>query len=248
MATLGLLSEDGLGYRSSWFPSLLPLPGQRQPLVPDAPPARRSSSKPRSRGAQKPASPASEDAEVVSRVKQGDERAARALFLRLHPTVISIVRGHLPKRTQEEDLTQAVFAKVFSKLDQFSGLVPLEHWVSRIAVNTCINQLKHEKVRPELRMSDLSEEQESVVQQLATSDDAHPDDNAAHACEMVQELLSHLRPEDQRVLRLLHLEERSVAEISRRTGWSVSCVKVRAFRARARMRTLWDTLYRDNAW
>lgn len=226
MATIGLLSEDGLGYRNSWASSC-PVEVTRRGTEPAKPVG----------------TPFSDDADWVWRIQQGDESAARDLFLRLHPTVIGIIRGHLPRRTQEEDLVQAIFTKIFTKLDQFSGLVPLEHWVSRIAVNTCINQLKHEKVRPELRLSDLSEEQEAVVQQLAVSESQLPDDQSTHNCELVDDLLARLRPEERLVLTLLHLEERSAEEISRRTGWSVSCVKVRAFRARAKMRKLWDKLY-----
>ncbi len=226
MATIGLLSEDGLGYRNSWVSSC-PVETHRR-VAPPAPPA---------------ATPFSDDADWVWRVRQGDQEAASDLFQRLHPTVIGIVRGHLPRRTLEEDLVQAVFTKVFTKLEQFSGLVPLEHWVSRIAVNTCINQLKHEKVRPELRLSDLSEEQEAVVQQMAISESEQHDDQTGYNCELVDDLLARLRPEERLVLTLLHLEEISAEEISRRTGWSISCVKVRAFRARAKMRKLWDKLY-----
>jgi RNA polymerase sigma-70 factor (ECF subfamily) len=91
---------------------------------------------------------------ALEQVRAGDEDAARVLVERLYPTVLRMVRSHLPRRTQEEDLAQAVFAKVFAKLGQFSGRVPLEHWVARNAINTCLNQLKHELVRPELRMSD----------------------------------------------------------------------------------------------
>ena len=233
MATIGLLSEDGLGYRNIWISSCVGGFGSMgsRPAVKE-----------------EPAPQNSDDADWISRIQQGDEDAARDLFLRLYPTVISIVRGHRARRTLEEDLTQAVFAKVFAKLSQFSGLVPLEHWVSRIAVNTCINQLKHEKVRPELRMSDLSEEQEAVAQQLAVTEGDLPDSQATGARELVEELLSRLRPEERLVLTLLHLEERSAEEISRRTGWSISCVKVRAFRARAKMRTLWESLYPTGVW
>lgn len=226
MATIGLLSEDGLGYRNSWTSSSQ-VAGHGRGIQPAKPAV----------------APFSDDADWVWRIQQGDEQAAQDLFQRLHPTVIGIIRGHLPRRTQEEDLVQAIFTKIFTKLDQFSGLVPLEHWVSRIAVNTCINQIKHEKVRPELRLSDLSEEQEAVVQQLAVSESQLPDDQSTHNCELVDDLLARLRPEERLVLTLLHLEERSAEEISRRTGWSISCVKVRAFRARAKMRKLWDKLY-----
>ena len=46
------------------------------------------------------------------------EAAARALFNHLFPLVIKVVRAHLPRRTSEEDLVQAVFMKLFAKLDQ----------------------------------------------------------------------------------------------------------------------------------
>jgi RNA polymerase sigma-70 factor (ECF subfamily) len=185
------------------------------------------------------------DKEWIERVRQGDEDAARSLIQRLYPTVIKSVRYHLPRRTSEEDLAQAVFLKVFKNLDQYSGLVPLEHWVSRIAVNTCINQLKHEHVRPEWRMSDLSEEQETVVQQLAATHDPLPDDQSAVARELVEALLARLKPAERMVVTLLHLEERSVKEVSQLTGWSISLVKVRAFRARHRMRELWREMFQE---
>jgi RNA polymerase sigma-70 factor (ECF subfamily) len=53
---------------------------------------------------------------------------------------------------------------------------------------------------------------------------------------MVEKLLSLLSPDDRLVITLLDLQERSVAEISALTGWSQSLVKVRAFRARRKMR------------
>ena len=186
-----------------------------------------------------------DDKKWLERVQQGDEDAARSLVQRLYPTVIKSVRYHLPRRTSEEDLAQAVFLKIFKNLDQYSGLVPLEHWVSRIAVNTCINQLKHEHVRPEWRMSDLSEEQETVVQQLASTHDPLPDEQKAMARELVEALMARLKPAERLIIQLLHLEERSVKEVSQLTGWSVSLVKVRAFRARNRMRTIWREMFKE---
>jgi RNA polymerase sigma-70 factor (ECF subfamily) len=142
-------------------------------------------------------------------------------------------------------MAQTVFAKIFKKLNQFSGLVPLEHWVSRIAINTCLTQLQHEAVRPELRMSDLSEEQEAVVQHLARSEDDVPGQHSQDARELLEKLMARLKPDERLIVTLRHLEERSNEEISRLTGWSVPVVKVRAFRARQRMRLLWDRLFKE---
>ncbi len=129
-----------------------------------------------------------------------------------------------------------IFIKIFQKLPQFSGKVPLEHWVSRVAINTCLNQIQSEKVRPEFRHADLSEEEVAVVQNLAsTSEEVGPDRNFA-ARDLVEHLLAALKPAERLVIDLLYLQQLSVAEIHARTGWSASLVKVRAFRARQKMR------------
>ena len=182
----------------------------------------------------------------VRSVQQGDEAAARALFNHLFPLVIKIVRAHLPRRTSEEDLVQTVFMKLFAKLDQFSGRVPLEHWVSRIAVNACLNQISTERVRPELRWADLSEAEERVLQSLAsTTDDLEPSHNLASR-ELVDKLLERLSPADRLVITLMHLEGRTVEEVRQITGWNASLIKVRAFRARRKMKKHLETLLEGN--
>ena len=172
----------------------------------------------------------------VARVRQGDEGAARELLTHLQPLVLKLVRSHLPRRTSEEDMVQAVFVKVFTRLSQFSGAVPLEHWVSRIAVNTCIHQISKERVRPEIRYADLSEEEEQVVQTLASSaEDLGPAQSIA-SHELVTKLLSLLSAPDRLVITLMHLEGRTVEEVRQITGWNKSVIKVRAFRARRKLR------------
>ena len=182
----------------------------------------------------------------VARVRDGDGEAARELLQHLYPLVISIVRGHLPRRTGEEDLAQTIFMKVFAKLDQFSGTVPLEHWVSRIAVNTCLNALQAEKIRPELRWADLSEEEEHVIQNLASTGEEVDPDHGFAARELVDKLLERLAPADRLVLQLLHLEGRSVEEVRERTGWGASMIKVRAFRARRKLKKHLTVLMKEH--
>ncbi len=178
--------------------------------------------------------------ELVAAARRHDESAAREIMRRLYPLVLKLVRSHRPRRTAEEDLCQMIFIKIFQKLDQFSGKVPLEHWVSRIAVNTCINQIQSERVRPEFRHADLSEEEVAVVHNLAaTADELGPDRTLA-ARDLVERLLDALGPAERLVIDLLYLQQRSVAEIQALTGWGASLVKVRAFRARQKMKQQLD--------
>jgi RNA polymerase sigma-70 factor (ECF subfamily) len=129
-----------------------------------------------------------------------------------------------------------IFIKVFQKLSQFSGKVPLEHWVSRIAVNTCLNQIEAEKARPELRYADLSEEEQAVVENLAASARELAPDERLASRQLVEHLLGLLKPVERLAIDLLYLQGRSVEEIRKITGWSVALIKVRAFRARQKMK------------
>ena len=173
---------------------------------------------------------------LADRACQGDDDAARELIRQLYPLVAKIVRGYRPRRTAEEDLSQMIFIKVFRNLRQYSGKAPLSHWVSRIAVNTCRNQLASEKARPELRQADLSEEQSSMLENLAASDETLAPDRKLAARDLVDKLLAMLKPVERLVIDMLYLQARSVAEVQNLTGWSAATIKIRAFRARQKLR------------
>ncbi len=173
---------------------------------------------------------------LVEAALRNDDEAACELVRRLYPLVAKLVRAHRPRRTAEEDLCQMIFIKVFQKLSQFSGKVPLGHWVSRIAVNTCLNQIEAEKARPELRYADLSEEEQAVVENLATSARELAPDERLASRQLVEHLLGLLKPVERLAIDLLYLQGRSVEEIRKITGWSAALVKVRTFRARQKMK------------
>lgn len=173
---------------------------------------------------------------LVDRARDGDERAARELIAELYPLVAKIARAHRPRRVAEEDLCQMIFVKVFRNIAQYSGKAAFSHWVSRIAVNECRNQLAAEKARPELRHADLSEEQSAMLENLAASSDEVPPDRALAARDLVENLLAMLKPVERLVIDMLYLQQKSVAEVQKLTGWTAATVKVRAFRARQKLR------------
>lgn len=175
-------------------------------------------------------------AALVAAALRGEDEAAHDLVRRLYPFVVKLVRAHRPARAAEEDLCQMIFIKMFQKLPQYSGAVPLEHWVSRIAINTCLNQIAAEKARPELRRADLSEEQAAVMDNLAASSEELAPDRRLVARDLVTHMLDALKPAERLVIDLLYLQEKSVQEIRKLTGWSSALVKVRAFRARQKLK------------
>lgn len=168
--------------------------------------------------------------------EQRDESAARALIDALYPLVARIVRRHATGQDSPEDLAQEVFARWFAKLDHYDPRQPLENWTARLALNVCRNRWRHQARRPELRWEDLDDAGRAAAEAAFHSETAVPDLPASDARALLLRLLETLPADDRLVLSLLHLEEKSLEEIACQLGWSRVRVKVRAFRARAKLR------------
>jgi RNA polymerase sigma factor (sigma-70 family) len=174
----------------------------------------------------------------LRRWNNGDEAAAEELIQHLYPVISKIVRTHLPRRDDEKDLVQEILMKTFTKLHQYKGDAPITHWVSRLALTTCLDRLRAQKIRPEIRRADLTPE-ESEVFDAAWLTGSSPDASEAIAArDLVDKILASLSPEDRSLILMVDLEGRSLQEISDSTGWSISKIKMRLFRVRPQLRQL----------
>jgi len=177
-------------------------------------------------------------AACVDRVRGGDEDAAQRLVEHCHPLVMRLVRAHRPRTIAAEDLAQEVYLKVFTRLNLYEVRegVPFEHWLSRLAVRTCLDALRSEARQPLGRPADLGAEARAWLESLETGR-VPPPDEALGAREMAAALLERLPPADRLVLTLLDLEDRPPKEVAALLGWNATLVRVRAFRARRRLRS-----------
>jgi RNA polymerase sigma-70 factor (ECF subfamily) len=143
-----------------------------------------------------------------------------------------------------EEAAQEVFLKAFTQLESFEGRGSMEGWLTRIATNTCLNMVRGAKRRPELTISDLTEDENNWLDhKLAdVSSRQRSPENDLIAAELADRLLGVLSPEDQMALVMMDGEDASVKEVAEATGWSESKVKVRAFRARRRVREAMEKL------
>lgn len=147
-----------------------------------------------------------------------------------------------------EDAAQETFLKAYTQLASFEGRGSMEGWLTRIATNTCLNMLRGSKRRPELTVSDLSDDETGWMdQQLAEAASESSFENSLVAADLADRLLGTLPPEDQQALLMIDGENASIKEVAAATGWSESKVKVRAFRARRKVREAMEKLlsYRD---
>lgn len=174
----------------------------------------------------------------LRRWKEGDEAAAEEIIRHLFPVISKIVRTHLPRRDDERDLVQEILMKTFSRLHQYKGDAPITHWVSRLALTTCLDRLRAQKIRPEVRRADLTPD-ESDAFDAAWLTGSSPDAGEAIAArDLVDKMLSSLSPEDRSLILMVDLEGRSLREISGTTGWSISKIKMRLFRVRPQLRQM----------
>jgi RNA polymerase sigma-70 factor (ECF subfamily) len=152
--------------------------------------------------------------------------------------VTKIVRARRPWRAAEEDLIQEVYKKVFVRLKQYKKEVPFHHWVSRVAVSTCIDALRYQKRRPEYRWADMSETEAEAIESNLLDQQAESPKGLSVDSDIIYSFISKLKLTDQTVIRLFYLEQKNSEEIAALTGWTQSSVKVKAFRARARLKNL----------
>lgn len=167
--------------------------------------------------------PAAPDAEarLVEASRNGDRNAFGDL-VRLHERRVFRLAGRFFRRPEEvEEAAQETFLTAWSKLATYRAEAPFEHWLTRVCLNTCYQSLRRAKPTDEL------------PEDLPVRPEADPDARLE-----VERLLATLPAKDRFLLLLLHGEEWSVAEIAEKLGWSKANVKVRAHRARARLRRL----------
>lgn len=177
------------------------------------------------------------EAELIAAVLKGDAASFEPLIERYSPRVFATARRYARRESEVEDIVQEVWLKAFQKLRSFRGEAPFEHWLMRLAVRTCYDFLRSHQRNRESAFSELSEPEDDWLERFIHNPETARDDAAA-ARQLVQRVLQQLSPPARLVITLLEIEDRSVKEISRLTGWSVPLVKVRAFRARAEMRKI----------
>jgi len=138
-----------------------------------------------------------------------------------------------------EDAAQEAFLKAYTQLSKYEGRGSLEGWLSRITTNQCINMLRSANRRPESSVSELTDHEGPWLEnQMAdASIERHQSsERGLIASDLADKVLSELPPDDRLVLMSIDGEHLPVKDVAEMTGWSESKVKVRAFRARRRMR------------
>jgi RNA polymerase sigma-70 factor, ECF subfamily len=177
--------------------------------------------------------------ELARLAREGDESAFEEIMRRYSPRVFRFAGKFFRQQSLVEEAAQEVFLKAFTELGSYEGRGSMEGWLTRITTNTCLNLLRSSKRRPELTVSDLTEDETNWLDNQLTdvaTERHQSSERSLVAADLAGRVLQTLAPDDQLVLTLIDGEEASVKDVVKITGWSESKVKVQAFRARRRMR------------
>ncbi len=185
---------------------------------------------------------ASDDVELLERVRAGDERASEALVRRHDGRMLAVARRFLRTEEDSADAVQDAFLSAFRSLDGFKGNSALRTWLHRIVVNVCLMKLRARSRSREVRIDDL----------LPTFDEtghhSHPvrvwkDETRSRLTRA--ELRAHVRacidrlPDPYReVLLLRDIEEFDTELTAQHLGINPGAVKTRLYRARQALQML----------
>jgi RNA polymerase sigma-70 factor, ECF subfamily len=176
---------------------------------------------------------------LVEAVLKGQTHLFETLVEKHFPRVARIARHFFRSTELTEDIVQDTFAKAYFSLHTYRQGASFEHWLARIAVNNCYDELRRKKKRNEIFITDVTEEEATWLDNKMVESNAFASvtPEEVQITEAVTErLLSSLNAEERVIITLLHLQDYSVKEIAQLLGWSEAKVKIRAFRARHSLR------------
>jgi RNA polymerase sigma-70 factor (ECF subfamily) len=165
---------------------------------------------------------------LMERVNARDVAAFEQLYDGYHRLVFGIGLRMLGEPTMAEDLTQAVFLKIWTAPDAFRG-GSFVAWVSRVARNRALDTLRSRAARPE------SEIPPELPLEGALDDDVF----ARIDAQRVRDALSVLPPEQRSLIEMGFFGGITHQEIARRTDTPLGTVKTRI---RGGLRKLRETL------
>src|SRR5256885_2851984 len=98
-----------------------------------------------------------QDANLVERLRAGDEEAFIELIRGLNPSLLRVARMFVPTAALAEDVVQETWLAVLKGIDRFEGRSSLKTWIFRILTNTA--KTRGERERRSVPFSSLDTEQ-----------------------------------------------------------------------------------------
>jgi RNA polymerase sigma-70 factor, ECF subfamily len=159
--------------------------------------------------------------------------------------IYSLCQRFLQDRDEADSATQDVFLKAYQALkrEDAKQLDDPGRWITRIAVNTCLDRLRSRKWQFWRRRPSPEEKQAILAMAASRAPEAEERYFAGEIGERLNAALDRLSPRQRAVFALRHFEDMSLEEIGGALGLDVGTVKAHMFRAVAKLREDLRDLY-----
>lgn len=176
------------------------------------------------------------DAELVRRVRAGDDGAFEQLYHRYHRRITAYIHGMVHDHGRAEDVAQDVFVSALRRIRATDRPIAFKPWVYEIAKNACIDQFRRSR-RAEEVSYDADEGLGAADYGRLVSPEALPEAELESKTNLdhLRGAFGGLSETHHEILVLRELEGLSYDQIARRLGLSRSQVESTLFRARRRL-------------
>ncbi len=176
--------------------------------------------------------------QLVKAAQSGDREAFRELVKMLEPRVASTVIGMLGHCQEAEDVGQETFIRFYNSIGSFRGEAKIETYVTRIAINLSINELKRRK-----RRCGIFKDEDEGLENFAA--DENPGlDNEIH--DLVHWAIQQLPVKYRSVLTLRLIDGYSTKETAEILEISLGTVLSRLSRAQKKLKEILEPVYWSN--
>jgi len=178
-----------------------------------------------------------DDLFYIEKVISGQTNYFSYLVEKYQDIVFSIALKVLRNREDAEEMAQESFIKAYKSLNTFKGTAKFSTWLYRITYNRCISEVRKKKMyftsTDEVEIKDESDN---------FNLDGIPAENRA---KYVKKALEKLPEEEYTLVLLYYFENQSIDEIAEVTALSASNVKVKLFRARKKLYTIFNEMLKE---
>ena len=185
---------------------------------------------------------------LVNKAVKGDNSAFEALMEKHMGIIYNIALRMTANQDDAEDMTQEIMIKIFRSLGSFKGNSKFSTWIYRVAVNTCLDELKKKKNKKHLSL-DAEISGDDGENQIEIKDDSPSPEKLAEQNElrdMVAAAVKLLSDEHRAVIVLRDIRGMSYSEFAGILGCSDGTVKSRISRARAQLKMILEKEYNCN--
>ena len=191
-----------------------------------------------------PAAIPPEEAELVARARDGDQRAFATLVRTHQRQVYTLALQMLHNEDDAVEATQEAFLAAWQHLRGFRGEARLATWLYRITYHHCLKVVERRR-RETQTHAELASETAQAERPAVRLSEQHAQAAIRDLCEVVRDEIAKLPPKYETVLDLRHLQDLSYEEIAEILAVPIGTVKTHLFRARAMLKERLTDLVAD---